>query len=369
MLSLEVVKAMLMRSECRDLRANILAFPNRCRTAPLVDAPLDRKAAEFRSFMDEQIPVIAAVVANASSAPGFLPAEVLTLPHDEIARLVGDGVERVVLSLLHPWMLVPTIESESEKDMLLSAKLDALQWVSLRQLGLDVNLDTVSERVSLAAREISRLATRTTPSSVLSSIVRCVRFLSSAFADARRLQMGLPLSTFAPASAGPDGKPLVAKREQGNDVAVSEQMQVVVGADDMMPLLVYALIRGRPDRLHSTLQFVQRFGNPDRLSVGESAYYFTSLWSAAAFIENMDARALNVDPEEYAVRAAPTSSNATNAHPLWRSLDSLPDWAQGARDLRHALAVMIDVEARAASLARQLDTLELRSGPAPVGQA
>ncbi|KAF4652472.1 hypothetical protein FOZ61_009662 [Perkinsus olseni] len=55
-------------------------------------------------------------------------------------------------------------------------------------------------------------------------------------------------------------------------------------ADDILPTLIWVLIKARPSRLRSNINFIQAFRPPQRLSSGEDGYYFTMLTSAATFI-------------------------------------------------------------------------------------
>ncbi|KAF4695085.1 hypothetical protein FOZ60_005823 [Perkinsus olseni] len=55
-------------------------------------------------------------------------------------------------------------------------------------------------------------------------------------------------------------------------------------ADDILPTLIWVLVKARPSRLRSNINFIQAFRPPQRLSSGEDGYYFTMLTSAATFI-------------------------------------------------------------------------------------
>ena len=48
------------------------------------------------------------------------------------------------------------------------------------------------------------------------------------------------------------------------------------GADDLVPMLVYVVLRAQPRRLHSSLQYIQRFRTASKLR-GESDYYLATM--------------------------------------------------------------------------------------------
>ena len=60
-----------------------------------------------------------------------------------------------------------------------------------------------------------------------------------------------------------------------------------VGADDVLPALILAVLRARPSDLLLTLRFVEVFA-PQSLLRGEAGYAYTNLCGAAHFVERLD---------------------------------------------------------------------------------
>ncbi|KAL8275871.1 hypothetical protein Esti_000207 [Eimeria stiedai] len=76
-------------------------------------------------------------------------------------------------------------------------------------------------------------------------------------------------------------------------------------ADDLLPLLIYTVIKTRPPRLHTNIQFVAAYRHPARMQ-GEEAYFFTHFCSAAAFVKSVGSPGIHfhIDPAEYERRVA-----------------------------------------------------------------
>ena len=73
---------------------------------------------------------------------------------------------------------------------------------------------------------------------------------------------------------------------EGEDGAGAGASQA--GADDLLPLLIYALLRAAPEHPHLTVVFIERFRDPDRL-IGEEGYLLCNFAAACAFLADADA--------------------------------------------------------------------------------
>ncbi|XP_004347671.2 hypothetical protein CAOG_04920 [Capsaspora owczarzaki ATCC 30864] len=78
------------------------------------------------------------------------------------------------------------------------------------------------------------------------------------------------------------------------------------GADEFLPILIYVVLRANPVKLHSDLQYIQRFRHPDKLT-SEPMYYFTNLVSAVAFIQQVTSAQLSIDPAVFDAEMAKTA--------------------------------------------------------------
>jgi len=62
--------------------------------------------------------------------------------------------------------------------------------------------------------------------------------------------------------------------------------QSAVGADDIMPCIIWAIIHSDAEHLHSSIEFIQRFRH-DGGTQGEAGYWLTQISSAISYISNV----------------------------------------------------------------------------------
>jgi hypothetical protein len=70
------------------------------------------------------------------------------------------------------------------------------------------------------------------------------------------------------------------------------------GADELLPVMILAIKFANPPSIHSWIKYLQRYTRPSKL-VSEAGYLITNFVSAVYFLDNVDANALTISPEEF----------------------------------------------------------------------
>lgn len=70
------------------------------------------------------------------------------------------------------------------------------------------------------------------------------------------------------------------------------------GADEFLPMLILVIAKCNPVDLFSTVKYLQTYTHPSKF-VSEAGYLLTHFVSAVNFLENVDAKALTISPEEF----------------------------------------------------------------------
>ncbi|XP_034481070.1 rab5 GDP/GTP exchange factor [Drosophila innubila] len=173
-----------------------------------------------------------------------------------------DFFEKVVMTQNHNFLFSPYFTTDEECDVKVQKRIRQLSWITTKHL--DCSIDEVNaesrDLVYNAISELVGIDSYYSPQEKLLCTVRCCRHIFEL----------LKRATGGPASA-----------------------------DDFLPALIFVVLKANPVRLHSNLNFVNRFTNASRVMSGEGGYYFTNLCSAIAFIENLNGESLSISSEEF----------------------------------------------------------------------
>ncbi|XP_051534686.1 rab5 GDP/GTP exchange factor-like [Myxocyprinus asiaticus] len=180
----------------------------------------------------------------------------------DVLELVMDEVEQYVMGRLYQQLFCPDITDDEQKDLNIQKRIRALHWVSIAMLcvPVDEQIAAVSDSVEKAITDLIDMDTKRVPKEKLCCVTCCSKHILT---------------------------------------AVQGSKKAAASADDFLPALVYIILKANPPRLHSNIQYITRFCNPNRLMSGEDGYYFTNLCCAVAFIEKLDAQSLNLSSEEF----------------------------------------------------------------------
>ncbi|EDV96006.1 rab5 GDP/GTP exchange factor [Drosophila grimshawi] len=173
-----------------------------------------------------------------------------------------DFFEKVVMTQNHNLLFSPYFTTDEESDIKVQKRIRQLSWITSKHL--DCSIDEVNaearDLVYNAISELVGIDSYYSPQEKLLCTVRCCRHIFEL----------LKSSKGGPASA-----------------------------DDFLPALIFVVLKANPVRLHSNLNFVNRFTIASRVMSGEGGYYFTNLCSAIAFIENLNNESLSIGADEF----------------------------------------------------------------------
>ena len=71
-----------------------------------------------------------------------------------------------------------------------------------------------------------------------------------------------------------------------------------VGTDDSLPIVIYVVLKAKPQRLYSNLNYISKFRHQSKM-IGLKGFVFQQFQSAASFIEYLDRNSLTVDGQDY----------------------------------------------------------------------
>lgn len=144
-----------------------------------------------------------------------------------------------------------------ERDKIVAQKIEIFSWTEERHL--DIPSTQLNESfLSLAEQELLKIKNYRAPRDKLICILNCCKVI-----------FGL-------------------LRHAGSEES----------ADKFVPILIYVVLKAKPEHLVSNVQYISRFRAPEKLA-GEGGYYLSSLIGAISFIENLDRNALTITDDEF----------------------------------------------------------------------
>ncbi|XP_033102183.1 rab5 GDP/GTP exchange factor-like [Anneissia japonica] len=181
---------------------------------------------------------------------------------EEQCDKILDHIEKFIMTQLYSLLFCPPLTDDEQKDLAIQNRIRRLRWVSTEMLEalIDENNENVCKLIEQAETELIEMNSKRAPVDKLSCVVNCCKLVFKM----------LQVTKGAPASA-----------------------------DDFLPVLIYTVLKANPPRLHSNVQYITRFANPQRIMKGEPGYYFTNLCCAITFIENLDAQSLAISQQDY----------------------------------------------------------------------
>ncbi|CAI8039003.1 Rab5 GDP/GTP exchange factor [Geodia barretti] len=176
-----------------------------------------------------------------------------------------DGIEKHLMTNIFPIVYSPDSCDDAMRDLLLVRRIRMLHWLEPTHLDIPLNLHDlqVQEHVSASRQSLCDMDQKKAPQDKLLCISRCCQELLAA----------LKISRDGPASA-----------------------------DEFVPSLIFLIIYTSPQTLYSNINYISRFSHPMRIMSGEVGYYFTNLCGAVSFVENVRAKNLRIEEEEFNVK-------------------------------------------------------------------
>lgn len=237
----------------------------------------------------------------------------------EVKEEIMDFFERTIMVRYYKYLFSPQFTKDEEKDIEVSRRIRQLAWVSAKHLVCsidEVNAD-VRELVYTAINELVTVDSYQCPQEKLQSITRCCRNIF-----------------------------LVLKQTVGGPAS----------ADEFLPALIFVVLKANPVRLHSNVNYIQRFSNASRLMSGEGGYYFTNICCAISFIENLDHNSLSMPKDEFDELMSGTKEYSTAWESALLACEGLRLMSENIREMAELQRKNEGVEQSILNVQRDIDT-------------
>lgn len=196
----------------------------------------------------------------------------------EVKAQSMDFFEKCIMTHHYKHLFSPQATDDEEKDQIVQKRIRQLNWINAKHLvcSIDEVNEEVRDLVYSSITELVAMDSFATPQEKLECIVSCSRSIFNL----------LKHTNDGPASA-----------------------------DEFLPALIFVVLKANPVRLHSNINYINRFSNANRIMSGETGYYFTNLCCAVSFIENLTFESVQLTKEEF----DDLMSGENQIHSAWES--------------------------------------------------
>ncbi|CCG82877.1 putative VPS9 domain protein [Taphrina deformans PYCC 5710] len=222
-----------------------------------------------------------------------------------------EDIEQLVCTEMYEKIFELKTSTDELRDEALMSKIIAMNLigVSLEQLGVglsDSEWQDMQPTITLIGEELQSLNNAISPKAKIDILVACHKQIVAEVQHTKITDDSVDLvestrdETIMPAADKP--KVMHAKERKH------------LGADAILPILIFSIIKSNPAKLVSHFQYVQRFRTSGML-IGEAAYCLTNLEAAIGFLEGFDDGGANdLDPLRNHISHLPLkTSNSTTS--------------------------------------------------------
>ena len=198
-----------------------------------------------------------------------------------------EGLEKFVTSKLYEHIFCPR-EEDHKRDEKLHERISSLSFVGFNHLDIEGPETKEDFRLSwqLAMDELCKMNDYKAPRDKMICLLNSCKVIVRLLTDARE-----------DADESPPG------------------------ADEFLPALIYVVLKANPPNLFSNLDYIDCFRNPNKM-ISEPGYWYTNLYSAVTFLENVEHNSLSITEEEFAAGMASAKTQMEQAKKMARAAAS-----------------------------------------------
>lgn len=232
---------------------------------------------------------------------------------EPVIAAVTDGFEAYLMRQVYE-LVFSANKDDEQKDLLLQERIREFRWIEPQHLdaACRLEIDGVESAYHTAQEQLIIMDAKRPPVEKL----ECVVAASKAIFE-------------------------MLEKSNGGGVAA---------ADEFLPVLIYVVLKANPPMLYSNLQYLQRFCNPGKLNSGEHGYYFTNLYGAVAFIEQLDVTSLKISEGEFhkqmhganAYKSLPPTSTVSKLRKFVEQLEQLEERQNAMEEMMAIVKLQLD---------------------------